>query len=248
MTTPMLKITNLKASYGAIEALHNISLTISAGEIVALIGNNGAGKTTLLKSISGLLTPAAGKITFCETDLTVLPSSSIVQLGISHAPEGRQIFEDFTVRENLLIGGYTIKDKEKIAKQIQFFYEIFPILEERQNQKAKLLSGGEQQMLTIARALMSSPKLLLLDEPSLGLSPAMIKRVYHIIEKVRRETHTTILLVEQNAKQALKIADRVYIIANGNILKSGTPDELLSDTSIQEAYLGASVQNKGGTL
>lgn len=246
MTAPLLKIEKLKASYGAVEVLHEISLSIFAGEVVVLMGNNGAGKTTLLKTISGLITPTAGESTFCGTDLTALSSSAIVRLGISHAPEGRQVFEDFTVLENLLIGGYTIKDKNKIRQQINFFYQLFPILEERQNQKARLLSGGEQQILTIARALMPSPKLLLLDEPSLGLSPVMIRQVYHIIEKIRMETHTAILLVEQNAKQALKIADKVYAIANGSILKYGSAEEILLDPSIQEAYLGLTIQNKGG--
>src|SRR5438874_5100609 len=217
----LLAIQNLEVSYGAIKALHGVSLRIDRGEIVALIGSNGAGKTTLLRTISGLLRPTNGTIQFDGSDagLEDLPPHEIVRLGISHCPEGRQVFATLTTRENLLLGGYQQKSKAELHKDLNHVFEQFPVLAERRNQKAGTLSGGEQQMLAIGRALMSRPKLLLLDEPSLGLAPLIVRKIFQIIRDINA-AGTTVFLVEQNAKQALALAHRGYVLQTGRILKS----------------------------
>lgn len=233
----LLSIQNLSVNYGAIRALRNVSVDIQEGEIVAVVGHNGAGKSTLLKAISGCLKPAGGKIIWKDNDITGLSAENIVKIGISHSPEGRQVFAESSVYENIEIGAFVRKDYGEIKKDIQKYLEKFPILKERRNQKAGLMSGGEQQMLAIVRALMSKPQLLLLDEPSLGLSPVIIKDVYHIISEIRK-SGTTIFLVEQNAKKALDISDRAYVLANGEIVLSGRSSDLKQDNEVKKAYLG----------
>jgi len=233
----VLKIEKLSVSYGAIEAIRNISMTIEEGELIALIGHNGAGKSTLLKTISGLLKPNQGKIEWLGKSIIGVLPEFIVKLGISHAPEGRMVFSESTVFQNLEIGAYVRNDKESIKEDIEKYYELFPILSERRNQKAGLLSGGEQQMLSMARALMSRPKLLLLDEPSLGLAPVVANDVYETIQKIKKQG-TTILLVEQNARMALNLADRGYVIANGEIALEGSASFLKNNDCVRKAYLG----------
>jgi len=233
----VLKIEKLSVSYGAIEAIRNISMSIEEGELIALIGHNGAGKSTLLKTISGLLKPNQGKIEWLGKSIIGILPEFIVKLGISHAPEGRMVFSESTVFQNLEIGAYVRNDKESIKEDIEKYYELFPILSERRNQKAGLLSGGEQQMLSMARALMSRPKLLLLDEPSLGLAPVVANDVYETIQKIKKQG-TTILLVEQNARMALNLADRGYVIANGEIALEGSASFLKNNDCVRKAYLG----------
>lgn len=232
----MLKVDNLTVNYGAIEAVKQVSFNVNQGEIVTLIGANGAGKSTILKTLSGVKKAASGQITFLDTDLTKLSPSKIVQAKIAQVPEGRRIFAGLTVRENLQMGGFLESKKDKQA-QLDYIFEEFPILAERQSQDAATLSGGEQQMLAMGRALMSQPKLLLLDEPSMGLSPIFIEKTFAIIQKLN-EQGTTILLIEQNAKTALKIADRGYVLANGKIKLEGTGEELLNNEAVQHTYLG----------
>ncbi len=232
----MLKVDNLTVNYGAIEAVKQVSFNVNQGEIVTLIGANGAGKSTILKTLSGVKKAASGQITFLDTDLTKLSPSKIVQAKIAQVPEGRRIFAGLTVRENLQMGGFLESKKDKQA-QLDYIFEEFPILAERQGQDAATLSGGEQQMLAMGRALMSQPKLLLLDEPSMGLSPIFIEKTFAIIQKLN-EQGTTILLIEQNAKTALKIADRGYVLANGKIKLEGTGEELLNNEAVQHTYLG----------
>jgi len=234
----MLKLTNLVAGYGALTVLHQIDLEVNAGEIVTLIGANGAGKSTLLKTISGLIRPTQGEVCFENQSLLSIEAHQIVQLGVSHVPEGRRIFEQFSVAENIEIGAFLRKDKEGVAKDKETCYLLFPILKERAKQKAGTLSGGEQQMLALCRALMSRPKLLLLDEPSLGLAPLVIKQIFEIIRKINREQQVTVFLVEQNARLALTTADRAYVIENGQITLSGVAQDLLGNPNIQKAYLG----------
>ncbi|HWB52992.1 MAG TPA: ABC transporter ATP-binding protein [Tepidisphaeraceae bacterium] len=234
----MLRIENLHVNYGAIRALHGVSLEIERGEIVTLIGANGAGKTTLLKTISGLIRPADGSIQL-DPDIALehLPAHRIVAHGICQVPEGRQIFPQMTVRENLVLGAYQRKDRAEIQKDVRHAYELFPILEERRQQKAGTLSGGEQQMLAIGRALMARPKLLLLDEPSLGLAPLIVRKIFEIIRQINR-AGTTIFLVEQNAHMALNVANRAYVLQTGEIIQSGKAADLLADPQVKEAYLG----------
>lgn len=233
----MLKLEDVNAYYGAVHVLKGINIEIAEGEIVVLIGANGAGKTTTLKTISGILKPKTGKITFEGKELNSFTAPDIVRLGISHVPEGRRIFPDMSVMENLEMGAYTRKEKSGLKNDYNNIFSRFPILHERKNQLAGTLSGGEQQMLAIGRALMSRPKLLLLDEPSMGLSPLLVKEIFSIIKNIN-EAGTTILLVEQNANMALQCANRAYIIRTGNIEIEGTANDLLNDERIKKAYLG----------
>ena len=233
----MLKVENLVVSYGGIEALKSISLDVPEGKIVTLIGANGAGKSTLLRSIIGLVKPAEGKITYEEKDITGLNSQKIVETGITLVPEGRRVFPNLTVLENLKIGAYLRNDKEGIEKDIRWIYDLFPRLEERSWQMAGTLSGGEQQMLAVGRALMSRPKVLMMDEPSLGLAPLVIKDIFKIIQEINNQG-MTILLIEQNANMALKIADIAYVLETGRITMTGTGKELLENPEIKAAYLG----------
>lgn len=233
----LLCVEDLVVHYGSVQALRKVSLEVNKGEIVAIVGHNGAGKSTLLKTISGLLNPTSGRITWMGKRIEGLPADQIVRMGISHAPEGRRVFQESSVRHNLEAGAYVCNDSKLVRSDIERLCERFPILGERINQKAGLMSGGEQQMLAIARALMSRPKLLLMDEPSLGLAPVIMRDVYEIIDKIRSEG-TTILLVEQNARKALGVADRGYVLGNGEILLSGSCTELLDNDDVRKAYLG----------
>ena len=233
----MLKVENLVVSYGGIEALKGISLEVPEGKIVTLIGANGAGKSTLLRSIMGLVKPADGKITYDEKDITGLNSQKIVETGITLVPEGRRVFPNLTVLENLKIGAYMRNDKEGIEKDIRWIYDMFPRLEERSWQMAGTLSGGEQQMLAVGRALMCRPKVLMMDEPSLGLAPLVIKDIFKIIQEINKQG-MTILLIEQNANMALKIADIAYVLETGRITMTGSGKELLENPEIKAAYLG----------
>ena len=233
----MLTVNNLHVNYGAITAVKGVSFTINQGEIVTLIGVNGAGKSTILKTLSGLLKPSQGTITNQGQELSKLSAPKIVAQGISQVPEGRHVFPEMTVKENLQMGAYLRKDSNAIAADFQRVYRLFPILAERQDQDAATLSGGEQQMLVMGRALMARPKLILLDEPSMGLAPIYIQKIFTIIEEIKKQG-TTILLIEQNATQALKIADRAYVLATGTIKLSGTGTELLTDQAVKQAYLG----------
>ena len=237
MAEPMLKIDNIDVYYGAIHALKGISLEVNEGEIVTLIGANGAGKSTTLRTISGLLKPKAGSITFLGQNIAGVRAHEIVKKGISQVPEGRRVFAEMTVMENLDLGAFVRKDKAGIQQDLKHVFELFPRLEERKNQSAGTLSGGEQQMLAMGRALMSRPKLLLLDEPSMGLAPLLIKEIFNIIVDINK-SGTTVLLVEQNANMALKIADLAYVLETGTITMSGTGAELLADEKVKEAYLG----------
>ncbi len=234
----MLKINNLDVSYGAIHAIHNVSLEVNDGEIVSLIGANGAGKTTILHTITGLKEATSGEIFYNTTDLRKINPSKIVTLGIAHIPEGRHVFTKMTVEENLFMGAFTRNDKQQIAVDLETVYTRFPRLRERAKQLAGTLSGGEQQMLAMGRAIMSAPKMIVMDEPSMGLSPILIKEIFHII-KTCHEMGITILLVEQNAKMALSISDRTYVLENGRISMSGNAKELLEDDRVKKAYLGA---------
>jgi len=234
----MLELKKVNAYYGYVHALKDVSLEIPEGKIVCLLGSNGAGKTSTLKAISGLLKPANGEIKFQGKLINNIAPENIVSLGIVQSPEGRRIFPELTVYENLLIGAYTRKDKKQISETLEKVYGYFPILKERSKQMAGTLSGGEQQMLAIGRALMVKPKLLLLDEPSLGLAPLIVKEIFQIIQEINQEG-TTILLVEQNARQALSISDYAYIYETGKIVHSGNAWELKDDEKVKEAYLGS---------
>ena len=233
----MLTVENLEVYYGMIHALKNVSFHVEEGEIVALIGANGAGKTTTLQTVSGMLQAKSGSVHFENQDITKMPSHRIVQLGISHVPEGRRMFANLTVYENLRMGAYTRKDKKEIEESLARVYERFPRLKERTRQLAGTLSGGEQQMLAMGRALMSNPRLLLLDEPSMGLSPLLVSEIFDIIESISKQG-VTILLVEQNAKKALSIADRGYVLETGNIVMEDSAQALLNNEDIKKAYLG----------
>lgn len=233
----MLNVKDLTVHYGVIEAIRNISFSVQEGEIVSLIGANGAGKTTILKTISGLIQPSSGEINYLDHSIQKESARQIVKAGISHVPEGRHVFGGMTVFENLEMGAFMRKDREVIKKDLKRVYEHFPILEERRKQDAATLSGGEQQMLAMGRALMSQPKLLLLDEPSMGLAPLFIQSIFDIIEEINGEG-TTILLIEQNAKVALEAADRGYVLESGEVVQSGTGQELLASDAVQKAYLG----------
>jgi branched-chain amino acid transport system ATP-binding protein len=233
----MLEITNLNVHFGVIHAIKGISFTVNEGEIVTLIGANGAGKTTTLRTISGLKKPTSGTITFEGNDITNLDARQRVKIGISQVPEGRRVFSTMTVLENLELGAYLRRDKAGINKDYQMVFERFPILADRKKQMAGTLSGGEQQMLAMGRALMSRPKLLFLDEPSMGLAPLLVQEIFDIIKDIN-DKGTTILLVEQNASMALQIADRAYVMETGKITLSGTGKELIQSEEIKKAYLG----------
>ncbi|NLZ49405.1 MAG: ABC transporter ATP-binding protein [Clostridiales bacterium] len=233
----MLQLKDVNLYYGVIHALKNVSLHINKGEIVTLIGSNGAGKSSTLRAISGIERIKDGTIEFDGVNISKMNPSEIVSMGLSHVPEGRRVFPKMSVMENLEMGAYTRKDKAEVKRDYEKVFDIFPRLKERKNQMAGTLSGGEQQMLAIGRALMSKPKLLLLDEPSMGLAPLVVKEIFSIIQRISSEG-TTVLLVEQNASMALKIADRAYIIANGVISIEGKAQELLHDEKVKKAYLG----------
>ena len=233
----MLKIENLHIKYGAIHAVKGIDIEVNEGEIVTLIGANGAGKTSILKALSGLVKPSEGTITYDGKVLNKKSAQDIMKAGISHVPEGKRIFADMTVLENLELGAYQRKDKEGIKKDLEAIYERFPILKDRSKQAAGTLSGGEQQMLAMGRALMANPKILLLDEPSMGLAPILVKEIFSIIKDINAKG-TTILLVEQNARMALSVATRAYVMETGKIVMSGTGQELADSEEIQKAYLG----------
>ncbi|HEX3889744.1 MAG TPA: ABC transporter ATP-binding protein [Verrucomicrobiae bacterium] len=234
----MLEIKNLQVSYGAINALHGISLSVSAGKIVTLIGANGAGKTTTLKTISGLLKPKSGEIFYEGKKIAGLPPHQIVARGISHVPEGRMIFANLTVLENLQMGAYLVRDKKAVRRELESVFAMFPRLKEREQQVAGTLSGGEQQMLAIGRALMSRPKLLLLDEPSLGLAPLLVKTIFEKIVEINREQGITILLVEQNANLALGISHSGHVLETGKIILQGDSAALRQNPQVKSAYLG----------
>ncbi|MBE6971644.1 MAG: ABC transporter ATP-binding protein [Ruminococcaceae bacterium] len=233
----MLKIKDLHVSYGGIRALRGVDLEVPDGKIVTLIGANGAGKSTMLRTISGLVKADSGSITYNDKELLGMPINKVLEEGIAQVPEGRRVFPDMTVLENLKIGAYLRKDKAEIEKDIQWVYSLFPRLEERSWQLAGTLSGGEQQMLAVGRALMSRPKVLMMDEPSLGLAPLVVQGIFDIIRTIN-EQGVTVLLIEQNANMALKVADIAYVLETGEITKTGTGAELLADESIKEAYLG----------
>ncbi|MGN0385786.1 MAG: ABC transporter ATP-binding protein [Lachnospiraceae bacterium] len=233
----LLKVEDLHVSYGMIQAIKGISFEVNKGEVIALIGANGAGKTTILHTITGLISPESGKVYLEDRDITRVPGHKIVTLGMAHVPEGRRVFANLTVLQNLKMGAYTRKDKSEIAETLKMVYSRFPRLEERKNQLAGTLSGGEQQMLAMGRALMSHPQIILMDEPSMGLSPIFVNEIFSIIEEVSK-SGTTVLLVEQNAKKALSIADRAYVLETGKIVLEGKASELLNNDSIKKAYLG----------
>ncbi|RLI26359.1 MAG: ABC transporter ATP-binding protein [Candidatus Hecatellales archaeon] len=233
----MLEVNQINVFYGDLQALWGVSLRVEEGEKVVLLGSNGAGKTTLLKTISGLLRPKSGEIRFFGERIDRLPPYKIVEKGISHVPEGRRLFPDMTVLENLMLGAYTPEAEKRMGDMLERVYNMFPILRERRNQLAETLSGGEQQMLAIGRALMSNPKLLLLDEPSTGLGPIPMEKVLNVLEQINKEG-VTILLVEQNVHYALKLAERVYLLENGRIVASGSRDEIVKDEKIKKAYIG----------
>ena len=234
----MLKLDNVQTFYGNIQALKNVSIEVSKGEIITLIGANGAGKSTTLMSISGLTPPRHGEIIFEGQKIHANSPDKIVALGICQVPEGRRIFPYLTVSENLDMGAFLRTDKDEMKNDVEYIYELFPLLAERRNQAGGTLSGGEQQMLAISRALMSKPRLLLLDEPSLGLAPIIIRQIFEIIKKINRENNTTIFLVEQNANLALKVAHRGYVMENGHITLTDSASNLLADDKVREAYLG----------
>ena len=235
---PMLDLRDIHTYYGHIHALKGVSMHINQGEIVALIGGNGAGKTTTLRTVSGMMKPRSGQLSYQGGSIAGVPAHRIMQQGISHVPEGRRIFPQLTVRENLEVGAYTVTDKATVEQRIQEGFTFFPRLKERENQLGGTMSGGEQQMLAIARALMVNPKLLLLDEPSMGLSPLFVEAIFDIIGLLNRERGTTILLVEQNANMALSIAHRAYVLQTGEIKLSGNAQDIAQDESVRKAYLG----------
>ena len=235
--TSMLKVDDLSVHYGVIQAVKNVSFEVNEGEVVSLIGANGAGKTSILRTISGLVRPSAGKIEFLGQEIQKAPARKIVASGLSQVPEGRHVFSGLTVMENLEMGAFLHKDRDENQKNLKKVFDRFPRLEERKNQDAATLSGGEQQMLAMGRALMSKPKLLLLDEPSMGLAPINIQEIFDIIQDIQKQG-TTVLLIEQNAKKALSIADRGYVLETGKIVLSGTGQELLESDEVRKAYLG----------
>ncbi len=233
----MLKVEDLHVYYGAIHAIKGISFEVNEGEIVSLIGANGAGKTTTLHSVSGLIKPSSGRVFFMDKQIGGMTADRIMRLGLGHVPEGRRVFQDLTVQENLELGAFSVKDKDFIAKEYNRVMELFPRLGERRKQLAGTLSGGEQQMLAIGRALMGKPRMLLMDEPSMGLAPILVKEIFSIIKECNNDG-VTILLVEQNANMALSISDRAYVLETGNIVKSDTASKLMGDESVKKAYLG----------
>lgn len=233
----MLEVKNLSVHYGMIQAVRNVDFKVNEGEIVSLIGANGAGKSTILKTLSGLIHPSEGEIIYLGENIASTSAKQIVEKGLVQVPEGRHVFPGLTVKENLELGAFLRKDKEEIQKDMEAVFERFPILKERKDQDAQTLSGGEQQMLAMGRALMSRPKLLLLDEPSMGLAPIFIREIFKIIQEIQK-TGTTVLLIEQNAKMALSISNRAYVLETGSVVLSGTGQELLESDEIQKAYLG----------
>jgi branched-chain amino acid transport system ATP-binding protein len=233
----MLEVKDLEVNYGVIKAIKGVSFEVNEGEVISLIGANGAGKTTILHAVSGLLNKTAGTVMFEGKDITKTPAHKIVYMGMSHVPEGRRVFAQLTVLENLKLGAYSRKDKNELNETLEKVYKSFPRLEERKNQLAGTLSGGEQQMLAMGRALMSHPDIILMDEPSMGLSPIFVNEIFSIIEDVNKDG-VTVLLVEQNARKALTIADRAYVLETGSIVKEGNANDLLNDESIRKAYLG----------
>ena len=233
----MLEVKNLSVHYGMIQAVRNVDFTVNEGEIVSLIGANGAGKSTILKTLSGLIHPSEGEIVYLGENIASTSAKKIVEKGLVQVPEGRHVFPGLTEKENLELGAFLRKDKEGIQKDMEAVFERFPILKERKDQDAQTLSGGEQQMLAMGRALMSRPKLLLLDEPSMGLAPIFIREIFKIIQEIQK-TGTTVLLIEQNAKMALSISNRAYVLETGSVVLSGTGQELLESDEIQKAYLG----------
>ncbi len=235
---PVLKLLNVESAYGPIKAIRGVSLQVRKGEIATVLGSNGAGKTTILKTISGIIDPRKGSITFKGQDITARDPAFIVQQGLSHVPEGREVFPLLSVHDNLLMGAYTRRDRDGVARDIETVYSYFPILKERTAQDAGLLSGGQQQMLSISRALMANPELILLDEPSLGLSPKLTKEIFEIVVRINRERGTTILLVEQNANMALNASDYGYVLENGRIVMEDRCEVLREKEDIKEFYLG----------
>jgi branched-chain amino acid transport system ATP-binding protein len=234
----LLRLTNIESAYGPIKAIRGVSLEVKKGQIVTLLGSNGAGKTTLLKTISGILDPVRGTVEFANEDITGVESSDLVKKGLSHVPEGREVFPLLTVYENLMMGAYTRNDRDGVERDLEQAYRYFPILKERETQPAGLLSGGQQQMLAIARALLANPQMILMDEPSLGLSPKLTKEIFDIIRMINRDSGRSILLVEQNARIALQTADFGYIMENGRIVMQDTCARLMEKDDIQEFYLG----------
>ncbi len=233
----ILEVKNLEVFYGVIQAIKGISFEVNPGEIIALIGANGAGKTTTLQTITGLIPSKAGQIIYEGQDITKIPGHKLVSMGIAHVPEGRRVFAGLTVLQNLYLGAYTRKDKKEMEDTLEMIYERFPRLKERRDQLSGTLSGGEQQMLAMGRALMSHPKLIVLDEPSMGLSPIYVNEIFDIIQKINQDDGVTVLLVEQNAKKALSIADRAYVLETGKIALSGAAQDLMNDDSVKKAYL-----------
>ncbi len=234
----ILALANVESSYGPIRAIRGVSLKVVKGQIATVLGSNGAGKTTILKTISGILDPTKGSVTFKGEDITARDPALIVQRGLSHVPEGREVFPLLSVHDNLLMGAYTRKDRDGVARDIETVYGYFPILRERRAQDAGLLSGGQQQMLSISRALMAAPELMLLDEPSLGLSPRLTREIFEIVIRINRERGTTLLLVEQNANMALNVADHGYVLENGRIVMEDSCERLREKDDIKEFYLG----------
>ena len=233
----MLTVKNLKVNYGMIQAIKGVSFSVEEGDVIALIGANGAGKTTILHTITGLKKPLSGEIEFDGHNLVKTPAHKIVSLGMAHVPEGRRIFQELSVYDNLMLGAYVRRDKAGIGESLDKVYKRFPRLMERKRQIAGTLSGGEQQMLAMGRALMSNPRIILMDEPSMGLSPLFVSEIFDIIEEISK-SGTTVLLVEQNARKALAIADRTYVLETGNIVLSGRASDLMNDASVKKAYLG----------
>ena len=244
--TPILKLANVESAYGPIRAIRGVSLEVGRGEIAAVLGSNGAGKTTILKTISGIIDPRRGSIDFKSEPITARDPATIVQRGLSHVPEGREVFPLLSVRDNLLMGAYTRRDRDQVARDIETVYGYFPILKERAAQDAGLLSGGQQQMLAISRAIMAAPELILLDEPSLGLSPRLTKEIFEIVVRINRERGTSMLLVEQNANMALNAADFGYVLENGRIVMEDTCAALREKDDIKEFYLGMKEEGARG--
>jgi branched-chain amino acid transport system ATP-binding protein len=238
MTKPLLRVNSIETFYGPIQAIRGVSLDVDPGQIVTVLGANGAGKTSVLRTISGVLDPERGQVVFEGRDIARMPPDQVMRLGICHVPEGREIFPFLTVRENLVMGAYTRRDTAGVARDTELCFDYFPRLKERESQRAGLLSGGEQQMLAISRALMGSPKLLLLDEPSLGLSPLLVQQIFGIIRRINREQNVSILLVEQNAHMALQTADFGYVLEVGRIVAADDCKNLLQRADIKEFYLG----------
>jgi branched-chain amino acid transport system ATP-binding protein len=238
MSEAVLQLANVESAYGPVKALRGVSLAVQAGEIVTVLGSNGAGKTTILKAGSGIIEPRKGSVHFRGEDITAADPSLIVQRGLCHVPEGREVFPLLSVRDNLLMGAYTRRDRDAVAREMEQVFGYFPILKERADQEAGLLSGGQQQMLAISRALMAAPQLILLDEPSLGLSPKLTQAIFEIVVRINRERGTTFLLVEQNANLALHVGDRGYVLENGRIVMEDTCERLREKDDIKEFYLG----------